>query len=69
MKFALIFLSVFVAISHQQYYRSPRMMFAFPWLAVPQQPAFYYNYYNAMVADTDYSCEWFLYVVYPASSV
>ncbi|XP_046459059.1 uncharacterized protein LOC124205646 [Daphnia pulex] len=54
MKFALIFLSVFVAISHQQYYRSPRMMFAFPWLAVPQQPAFYYNYYNAMNEEAIY---------------
>ena len=46
MKLALIFLSIFVAISHQQYYRNPRMMFAFPWLAVtyPHQPAFYSDY-------------------------
>jgi hypothetical protein len=46
MKLALIFLSIFVAVSHQQYYRNPRMMFAFPWLAVPfpNQPAFYDNY-------------------------
>jgi hypothetical protein len=50
MKLALIFLSIFVAISHQQYYRNPRMMFAFPWLAVPfpHQPAVY-NDYNALV--------------------
>jgi hypothetical protein len=48
MKLALIFLSIFVAISHQQYYRNPRMMFAFPWLAVPfsQEPVFFarHNY-------------------------
>jgi hypothetical protein len=46
MKLALIFLSIFVAISHQQYHRNPRMMFAFPWLAVPysHHPAFYSDY-------------------------
>ncbi|EFX72944.1 hypothetical protein DAPPUDRAFT_110231 [Daphnia pulex] len=32
MKLALIFLSIFVAISHQQYFH-PRMMFGFPWMS------------------------------------
>jgi hypothetical protein len=46
MKLALIFLAIFVAISHQQYDYNPRMMFAFPWLALPfpNQPAFYNNH-------------------------
>jgi hypothetical protein len=39
MKLALIFLSIFVAISHQQYFH-PRMMFGFPWMSpfAHQQP-------------------------------
>ena len=36
MKLALIFLTIFVAISHQQYFH-PRMMFGFPWM-FSQQP-------------------------------
>ena len=60
MKLALIFLSIFVAISHQQYYRNPRMMLAFPWLAVPfsQEPVFFGHNYDyaapaAAVIHTD----------------
>ena len=60
MKLALIFLSIFVAISHQQYYGHPRMMFAFPWLAVPfsQEPVFFGHNYDyaapaAAVIHTD----------------
>nr|CAH0112998.1 unnamed protein product [Daphnia galeata] len=56
MKLALIFLSIFVAISHQQYYRNPRMMLAFPWLAVPssQEPVFFgHNYDYAAAAKED----------------
>ena len=36
MKLALIFFTIFVAISHQQYFH-PRMMFGFPWM-FSQQP-------------------------------
>jgi hypothetical protein len=56
MKLALIFLSIFVAISHQQYYRNPRMMLAFPWLAVPfsQEPVFFGHNYDYAAAAVIY---------------
>jgi hypothetical protein len=44
MKLALIFLSIFVAISHQQYFH-PRMMFGFPWMSpFAQQPMAFNDY-------------------------
>ncbi len=51
MKFALIFLSIFVAVSHQQHDYNPRMMFAFPWFDAlfPNQPMFHNNY-DALVS-------------------
>ncbi|KAK4010396.1 uncharacterized protein LOC116934718 [Daphnia magna] len=43
MKLALILLSACMAISHQQYFRDPRMIFGFPWLVMPltNNPEFY----------------------------
>ncbi|KAI9559223.1 hypothetical protein GHT06_016012 [Daphnia sinensis] len=43
MKLALILLSACMAISHQQYFRDPRMIFGFPWLVMPltNNPDFY----------------------------
>jgi hypothetical protein len=45
MKLALIFLSICVAISHQQYFH-PRMMMEHPWMSpFAQHPSMYFNNY------------------------
>jgi hypothetical protein len=51
MKLALsIILSILVAISHQQYFSHPPMVFVFPWLLIPfpNRPVFH-NVYDTVV--------------------
>ena len=51
MKLALsIILTILVAISHQQYFGHPPMVFVFPWLLIPfpNRPVFH-NVYDTVV--------------------
>lgn len=52
MKVALLFVAVFVAISHQQYFHS-RMLFGYSWFMMPfpQQPDAYSNDFDSRVNE------------------
>ncbi|EFX72943.1 hypothetical protein DAPPUDRAFT_325731 [Daphnia pulex] len=51
MKVALIFLSIFVAISHQQYFH-PRLVFGFPWMSpFAQEPMAVHDYNEEIYPD------------------
>jgi hypothetical protein len=53
MKVTLLFVAVFVAVSHQQYFH-PLMLFGYPWLFMmpfPQQPDAYSNDFDSGVNE------------------
>jgi hypothetical protein len=52
MKLALITLPIFVAVSHQQFFGRPPLLFGFPWFVIPfsNQPTFH-NVYHTVVEN------------------
>jgi hypothetical protein len=50
MKLAIIFLSICVAMSHQQYFH-PRMMMGHPWMSPFAQYPMYFNNYMVNFKD------------------
>ena len=62
MKLALIFLSVCVAISQQQYFH-PRMMMGYPWMSPFAQHPMYFNNYMVSFKSSFYKMKFHLIIV------